>query len=172
MFIKFCVWFNTFTKLPHHLYSQREFLMHEEKKVGEKRNCLFPFLQKKTKWGFACQDILYNNINVVHIAAKITKWPQAKISTGYIHDQNLCEIELPISVFLASNLFFAEKLPLHFGIDLEQDRIIWWHSILFRKCYISACYIYQKQSCVFLSRKSDNTSRSNIIRKLHTNKTF
>ena len=90
----------------------------------------------------------------------------------YPHDQNLCEIELPISVFLARNLFFAENVPLHFGIDFEQDRIIWWHSILFRKCYISACYIYQKQSCVFLSRKSDNTSRSNIIRKLHTNKTF
>ena len=42
----------------------------------------------------------------------------------YPHDQNLCEIELPISVFLASNLFFAENVPLHFGIDFEQDRII------------------------------------------------
>ena len=97
----------------------------KKKKKGKKEIAFFHFCKKKkTKWGFACQDILYNNINVVHIAAKITKWPQAKISTGYIHDQNLCEIELPISVFLASNLFFAENVPLHFGIDFEQDRII------------------------------------------------
>ena len=110
-FIKVCVWFNTFTKLPHHLYSQREFLMHEEKKVGEKKKLPFSIFAKKTKWGFACQDILYNNINVVHIAAKITKWPQAKISIKSNYP----------SLFFWKVIFFcfafAEKVPLHFGID-------------------------------------------------------
>ena len=170
MFIKFCVWFNTFRKLPHHLYSQREFLMHEEKKVGEKRNCLFPFLKKKKKRNGAL-PVKTSCITTSMLCTLLQK-SQSGHKPKYPHDQNLCEIELPISVFLARNLFFAENVPLHFGIDFEQDRIIWWHSILFRKCYISACYIYQKKSCVFLSRKSDNTSRSNIIRKLHTNKTF
>ena len=77
----------------------------------------------------------------------------------------------------SGKLFFFALLSLKrylciLELIFEQDGIIRWHPILFRKRYISACYIYQKQSCLFLSRKSDNTSRSNIIRKLHTNKTF
>ena len=93
--------------------------MHEEKKVGEKKKLPFSIFAKKTKWGFACQDVLYNNINVVHIAAKITKWPQANISIKSNYP----------SLFFWQVIFFFALLSLKrylciLELIFEQDGII------------------------------------------------
>ena len=96
------------------VFSKGIFNAWRKKSRGKKEIAFFHFCKKKTKWGFACQDILYNNINVVHIILQKSqsghkqKYPSNQI-THLCFSGKFC--------FFLLCFAFAEKVPLHFGID-------------------------------------------------------